>query len=131
MKLQYTDANGDTQYSTIAESTAIMGEWVQLANSNFKIPANVTNMYLYVETADSTNSFYLDETIGAVEEQGFLVQAHRKSFSEISIPTELSTLSTLYLQDNGCIDGFDSTVAQIAADVNQSGIVDETDLALI
>lgn len=78
MKLQYTDANGDTQYSTIAESTAIMGEWVQLANSNFKIPADATNMYLYVETADSTNSFYLDETIGAVGGTGILGAGSQK-----------------------------------------------------
>lgn len=72
MKLQYVDGNGDTQYTKIAESTAIKGEWVQLANSNFKIPSDATNMYLYIETADSTNDFYLDETIGAVGGTGIL-----------------------------------------------------------
>lgn len=53
-KLQYTDANGDTQYDTIAEATAIKGEWVQLANKNYKIPADASNMQIYLETAEST-----------------------------------------------------------------------------
>ena len=33
LKLQYIDANGDTQYNTIAEGTGIKGEWIQLANT--------------------------------------------------------------------------------------------------
>lgn len=36
LKLQYTDKDGKTQYSTVAESTAIKGKWVQLANKNYK-----------------------------------------------------------------------------------------------
>lgn len=34
LKLEYTDANGDKKYDTIAQATAIKGEWVQLANKN-------------------------------------------------------------------------------------------------
>ena len=71
-KLQYTDANGDTQYDTIAEGTAIQGEWMQLANKNYKIPEGATNLQLYVETKDSTSNFYLDEVIGAVGGTGIL-----------------------------------------------------------
>lgn len=78
MKLQYVDGNGDTQYATIAESTAIKGEWVQLANSNFKIPSDASDMYLYIETADSTESFYIDETIGAVGGTGILGAGSQK-----------------------------------------------------
>ena len=66
MKLQYTDSNGDTQYSQIAEGTAVKGEWIQLANTNYTIPDDASNMQLYVETADSTDNFYIDEAIGAV-----------------------------------------------------------------
>ena len=66
LKLQYTDSEGETQYSTIAEATAIKGEWVQIANKNYKIPADASNMQIYIETAETTNNFYIDEVIGAV-----------------------------------------------------------------
>ena len=66
LKLQYTDSEGETQYSTIAEATAIKGEWVQIANKNYKIPADASDMQIYIETAETTNNFYIDEVIGAV-----------------------------------------------------------------
>ena len=66
MKLQYVDANGETMYDSIAEGTAIQGEWMQLANTNYTIPAGATDLQLYIETAESTVSFYVDEAIGAV-----------------------------------------------------------------
>ena len=72
LKLQYIDANGDTQYDTIAEGTGIKGEWIQLANTNYQIPAGASNMQLYVETANTTNDFYIDEAIGAVGGIGIL-----------------------------------------------------------
>jgi len=72
MKLQYTDENGDVNYSTIAEGRAKKGEWVQLANMNYKIPDDASDMQLYIETADSVNSFYIDEVIGAVGGTGIL-----------------------------------------------------------
>lgn len=66
LKLQYTDSEGKTQYSTIAEVTAIKGEWVQIANKNYKIPADASDMQIYIETAETINNFYIDEVIGAV-----------------------------------------------------------------
>ena len=61
MKLEYEDADGETQYSTIAEGTAIKGEWVQLANTDYTIPEGASNISFYIETEDSKNSFYLDD----------------------------------------------------------------------
>lgn len=66
LSLQY-DLNGETNYATVAEAAGAKGEWVQLANTSYKIPAGATNLLLYVETEDSTNSFYIDEAIGAVD----------------------------------------------------------------
>ena len=66
LKLQYTDANGDTQYSTVAEGHAIKGQWIQLSNTNYTIPADASNLQLYIETAETSNNFYVDEAIGAV-----------------------------------------------------------------
>ncbi|NLP26815.1 MAG: family 43 glycosylhydrolase [Clostridiales bacterium] len=66
-KLQYTDGNDETQYSQIAAATAAKGEYVQLANTNYKIPSDATNMQIYVETAEGAVNFYIDEAIGAVK----------------------------------------------------------------
>ena len=46
MKLQYVDASGETCYDPIAEATALQGEWVQLANTNYTIPADATDVQL-------------------------------------------------------------------------------------
>ncbi len=131
MKLQYTDANGDTQYSTIAESTAVKGEWVQLANMNYKIPSDASNMYLYIETADSTNSFYLDETIVAVGGTGILGAGSQKIILGDVNSDGIVNSFDLVLARKGSLNGFDSTAAQMAADVDQSGVFDETDLTLL
>lgn len=72
MKLQYTDANGDVNYSTIAEVRAKKGEWAQLANMNYTIPDDAEDIHLYIETENSVNSFYVDEVIGAVGGTGIL-----------------------------------------------------------
>lgn len=63
--IQYDGADGETHYEKIATETAIKGEWVQLANTEFTIPAGASNMQIYFETEDSTTSFYVDEVIGA------------------------------------------------------------------
>ena len=65
--LSYKDASGETQYEKIATETAEPGEWVQLANQAFAIPAGASGMQIYVETAEGDNSFYIDEMIGAPE----------------------------------------------------------------
>ncbi len=128
MKLQYTDAAGKTQYSTIAEATAIKGEWVQLANTSYTIPEGASNLQLYIETADSTNNFYIDEAIGALPG------------TEIDGPQEI----TFILGDvtcDGVINAFDLAAAKkaikqgfstatekLAADVDQDGEVSADDL---
>ena len=68
--MQYTDASGTTNYTKIATETVKKGEWTQLANTNFKIPSDASNMQIYVETDSSTTSFYVDEVIGAVAGTG-------------------------------------------------------------
>lgn len=65
LKIQYKDASGTTSYDGIAEATTMKGTWVQLSNTNYKIPAGATDIVLYVETEDSTNAFYIDDVTGA------------------------------------------------------------------
>ena len=131
LKLQYTDGSGETQYSTIAEANAIKGEWVQLANPNYKIPADAKNMSIYVETAESTISFYIDEAIGALPG------------TKVEGPAPISVILGDVTCD-GVINGFDvaaakkgltkdlaNASAKLAADVNQNGKFEVVDVVQI
>lgn len=132
LKLQYTDANGDTQYDTIAEGTAIKGEWIQLANRNYMIPADASGLQLYVETAETTNNFYIDEAIGAVAGTYILGAGEPKDIilGDVNFDGIINGFD-LALIRRGYIDGFDDTASRIAADVDQSSTVDMTDMQLV
>ena len=132
LKLQYTDANGDTQYSTVAEGTGIKGEWIQLANTNYLIPADAKNMQLYVETAETTNNFYIDEAIGAVGGTGILGAGEGKKIipGDVNFDGVINAMD-LALAKRGIVNGFAEKAAEIAADVNMDKTVDGTDAALI
>ena len=133
LKLQYTDANGDTQYDSIATAKGVQGKWVQLANSNYTIPAGAKDMQIYVETADTTNNFYIDEAIGAVA--GTVIPgAGAIDVPETLIPGDVNL--------DGVIDGFDLAAAKRGlaaggfdnvfsakvADVNKSTVFDAEDV---
>ena len=132
LKLAYTDANGEAQYATVAEGTAVKGEWVQLANKNYQIPEDATNMVLYVETAESTNNFYLDEAIGAVGGTSIIGAGESKPFhlGDVNVDGVIDGID-LALARQGVSGAFSSTAESLAADVDQSGSADGTDLQLI
>ena len=132
LKLAYTDANGEAQYATVAEETAVKGEWVQLANKNYQISADATNMVLYVETAESTNNFYLDEAIGAVGGTSIIGAGESKPFhlGDVNADGVINGMD-LALARQGVSGAFSGNVASLAADVDQSGSVNGTDLQLI
>lgn len=132
LKLQYTDANGDTKYDTIAEATAIQGEWVQLANKNYQIPSGASDMQIYIETADSTNNFYIDEVIGAVAGTSITGAGPSKNviLGDINSDGRVNGLD-MVLARNGIISGFTDSVQKVAADVDQNGEYLITDTVLI
>ena len=127
-KLQYTDANGDTQYDTIAEGTAIQGEWMQLANKNYTIPENATNLQIYVETKDSTNNFYLDEAIGAVGGTSIIGagEAPTITLGDVNADGVINVLDLSLLKR-----GVSSNAAKLAADVDQNGTIDAADVKML
>ncbi|MBE6861772.1 MAG: glycoside hydrolase family 43 [Ruminococcus sp.] len=131
MKLQYTDANGDTQYSSVAEATAIKGEWVQLANTDYTIPADASNMQLYVETAESTNNFYIDEAIGAVA--GTEIEGPKPLTLILGDVTCDGVIDAFDLSAAriGCEKGFSNGTARLAADVNSDGVSDSADIPVL
>lgn len=61
LSLQYTDSTGSTAYDTIAEAKADKNTWTKLENTAYTIPAGAKDLLLYVETAASTISFFVDE----------------------------------------------------------------------
>ncbi|MGN0585137.1 MAG: endo-1,4-beta-xylanase, partial [Ruminococcus sp.] len=135
LKLEYTDGNGETQYSTIAEATGVKGNWVQLANTNYLIPSDATNMKLYVETAETTNNFYIDEAIGAVAGTGILgpdpVEPPKEVvLGDVNGDGKINILD-LAEAKAGVKSGFADANMKKAADVDQSGVADTTDLKLL
>lgn len=136
LSFQY-DLDGETNYDTIAEATGAKGKWVQLANTAYTIPAGATGLLLYVETADSTNSFYMDEAIGAVK--GTKIDA--------GLPDQPDQPDTPTMGDvdgSGTVDAKDvkalqnyltrktSTLANAeAADLDGNGVINAMDLALL
>ncbi len=153
MKLQYTGADGEAHYSTIAEVTGVQGEWAQLANKNYKIPEDATDMMLYIETAESTNNFYIDEAIGAIKDTS-IVGAGQPEIPQATEPpttepptTEPPVTDQYTLGDvdsNGVINAFDlaaakkgnakgfaDEAAKLAADVNKNGKADDNDIKQI
>ena len=131
MKLEYSDANGKKQYALIAEGIAVKGEWMQLSNPNFKIPLDAEDMYLYIETYDGNNNFYIDEAIGAVGGTGILGAGVQKFIlGDINFDGVVDAYDMI-LARRGCLSSFDSTLAQAAADVDQNGVYDKADLVLI
>lgn len=63
LSLQYTDTSGTTVYDHIAEGRS-SGEYVLLTNTDFTLPDG-KNFILYVETADGTGDFSIDEAAAA------------------------------------------------------------------
>ena len=131
LTLQYTDSNGDVKYSRVASATAIKGNYVQLANTNYKIPEGASDLVLYVETASGTDNFYIDEAIGAVA--GTVIEGPAEVKLVIGDVNSDGVIDCLDITSakNGFINGFKNNVAAIAADVNQDGTVDAADIKQI
>jgi hypothetical protein len=131
MKLQYTDAAGQTNYDGIAEATTMKGEWVQLANAEYTIPADATAAYLYVETADGTFDFYVDNAFGAGEATQIAGPKQKKlMYGDINYDGAIN-IPDLCLIKSAITDGLKDEAQKKAADVNRDKAIDATDAMLI
>jgi len=65
LTLQY-NVGGKTEYDRVAEVPAAKGEWIELLNPEYKIPAGATNLLLYVEMPDLLVDFYVDRAFGGI-----------------------------------------------------------------
>ena len=132
LSLQYTDSAGETQFAHIAQATALKGQYVQLANTNFKIPEGASDLLLYVETTEGTGNFYIDEAIGAVS--GTKVDGPSPVtfvLGDINCDGSVDAFDVIAAR-RGLISGtFSSNIASLAADVDMSGEYNVTDTLLI
>ena len=131
MKLEYTGSDGETHYSSIAQAKAVKGEWVQLANTNYTIPTDASDMKLYIETENGTNNFYVDEAIGALP--GTVIKgAEEITFilGDVNCDGTIDSFD-LVATRKGILGNFKSNVAALAADVNQDGKTTVADLVML
>ncbi|MBR4626149.1 MAG: family 43 glycosylhydrolase [Ruminococcus sp.] len=132
LTLQYRGSDNEVYYPKIDTKTVSKGEWVQLSNTSFEIPAGATELQFYVETETGSGNFYVDEAIGAPE--GTVV-AGPKGTSHIRgdlTGDEKINVFDVMLARRGLVKGsFESTVAKNNADVDQDGEFNVSDLILI
>lgn len=126
LTLQY-DLAGETNYSMIASASGAKGEWVQLANTSYTIPEGASNLLLYVETADSTESFFVDEAIGAVDgtvikEETAAKKGDVNGDGKVDA-TDISALTDFLLAKTETIEG--------DANINGDGVLNIFDLAML
>jgi arabinoxylan arabinofuranohydrolase len=133
--VQYTDADGKTQYAKIDTGTVDKGKWMQLSNTNYKIPADASDVVIYFETPDTTTSFYVDEVIAAPA--GTKIDGPGKPKSKNSKQTYLKgdvdgdgvmDVYDLGLAKMGIVKGFDNKVAERCADIDENGTVEVKDI---
>ena len=138
LTLQYTGSDGQTKYDEIASGTAPKGEWVQLANTQYTIPAGASDMQVYVETTDEdvTNDFYIDEAIGAVKGTQVkgpgqpTVVVKKKLLGDTDFDGRISAFDLIGARQVLLGTNKDS-MAKKNADVDQSGEVEMNDLVLL
>lgn len=130
LSLQYT-LDGETQYDHIAEGTAIKGNYVQLANPSYTIPAGATSPILYIETDTGTDSFYIDEVIGAVKDTKIDGPMSVKlTPGDVNCDGIINAFDLTALK-NGLLVAFTDAAAQLAADVDNSSEVNAEDAAYL
>lgn len=136
--LEYKDAAGETTYAKIASGNAPKGEWVQLANAEYTIPAGATNVQFYFETDGDTGTtcdFLVDEVICAPA--GMAIEGPQPA--EPPAPAELPG----DVNDDGAVNIADAVLLQKyligdgslpkpeRADLNADGKLTAVDLSLL
>lgn len=129
LTLQY-DKDGETNYSTIATATGAKGEWVQLANTSYIIPAGATNLIIYTETDGTTTDYFMDEAIGA--EKGKVIDFSSSSSSKLGDLNGDGKIDAADLQElQNFILGKKATATLETSDMNGDGVINSFDLVLL
>ncbi len=130
--LQYTGSDGEVHYDKISTENAVKGEWVQLSNTAYTIPAGASEMQIYVETDSGTHSFYVDDMIAAPKGQeidGPGVSSFR--LGDVNSDGVINAIDLSLAKIGFRKEAFSSKIAELAADVDQNGTVTEADILWI
>lgn len=131
LSLQYT-LDGETKYDHIAQATAIKGQYVQLANSSYKIPEGASQPILYVETESGTDNFYIDEVIGAVKGTQIPGPAAVKvTKGDVNSDGTINIVDLILCKNVIVYTDAVDPVASVAADVDNSSVTDSADVVLM
>lgn len=134
MKIEYTDATGETAYDEIVNAVAPNDTWTQLVNTEYTIPADASNVKIYIETEESLTDFYIDEAIGAVGGTGIAGEGQPEIktviLGDISFDGTVNSLDMI-LARKGIISGISDSDTKSAADVDRNGVFEAADLVLI
>ena len=136
LTLQYTGSDGEAHYDEIASGTAPKGEWIQLANADYKIPSDASDLTIYVEIIDEDNlaSFYVDEAIGAPAGTAIAGPGQPKVktliLGDINFDETIDALDVVAGR-KGIIKAPSDNMTKKASDVDQSGAYEINDLVLL
>ena len=128
MTMQYTDSDGKAVYDTFAEADAASGEWKKLVAATYTVPEGKSPV-LYFETDGSKCDFYLDDVTIMKADGSIVPPEEDPPVGDIdgSGTTDLADVKALrdYLTTEK------SEINAEAADLDQNGRLDVTDLSLL
>lgn len=128
LTLQYNNASGETKYANIKSEKAVAGEYVQLANTYYTLPAYSSGMLIYVETTDTTTDFMIDEFIAAPA--GTVIDdTFADVEGDINADGELSCADAVMLKKWLLRSG--SLTNPSAADLNSDNVINVSDLCIL
>lgn len=132
LTLQYDDPDGEVHYDKVDTRTAVRGEWVQLSDTNFRIPEGASNLHLYVETDEGSDSFYIDEVIVALPGT-FIEGPEGVSFipGDVNCDGVVNSLDMIPARRVLTGGEFNSRISSLAADVNNDGSFTVADAVLL
>lgn len=132
LTLQYNGTDGEAHYDKIASGTAYGGEWIQLSNKSFEIPAGSSDLSIYVETETGTSDFYIDDAVGAasgteIDGAGAAIPLTR---GDVSCDGVIDVFDVIIAR-KWYVEGFGNGKASKNADADNNGEVAVNDLVLI
>ena len=131
LTLQYTGSDGEVHYDKIDTQTVAKGEWVQLSNQSYTLPEGASEMIMYVETAEDSDDFYVDDVIGAVDKTE--IKGAGKSVSHAIVQGDVNgdgviDVFDLGLAKRGMLSKFSNKSDEKCADIDGDGTVTVKDI---
>lgn len=127
LTLQYTNAEGTTAYDGIASAKVTAGQWVQLANKEYTIPAGATDLILYVETIDTDTSFYIDAAVAAPAGTGISgAKPLVVSPGDVDCDGTIDVFDMILMRQ-ALTKGLDNKFYEKSADVDKNGTIEIAD----